>query len=323
MAQNVVSGYASYVNYGYEATYGAGAASNRTFGHGTKVTINRRNNMERIYGLGSRNAASTVAKKYEGTASVEFILSNGSFFRAVLGTVTDGGATPYTHTYTEANTLPSFAIDTGTELGTLDEVSELQGCKVGSMTLTAAVNEVVRVRLECPYKTETLATSGIGSLVAETESPFTFAQGSLQLPSGSTIGNVQSIELTMNNSLEGVWGLGSRIKTAEVEKIREYNLRMTVAFSQVSDFLTKFLGAAGAPVAGTPAAQATLILTFTNGLTLANERSVVITLANIYLDEETLPKDVNEVIKEDVTGWALSGTSIVYSNNTASDDDNP
>jgi hypothetical protein len=321
MAQYVTAGWGAYVNYGYEATFGSGAVSARTFGRGIKITTTRRNTMERIYGLGSRNATANVAKKYEGTASAEFLLSNGSFWRAVLGSVADGGGGPYTHTYTETNIIPSFAIDTGTELGANDEVTELKGCKVMTCTLTAAIDEVVKVRLECPYQTETLATSGIGSQVAEssTAETFTFAQGILQLPSGSTIGNVQSFELTMNNSLEGVWGLGSRIKTASIEKIREYNLRMTVAFSDVTTLLTKFYGASGNPLDGNPASTATLILTFTNGGSGTAERSHVMTLANIYLDENTLPKDVNEVIKEDVTGWALSGTSVVYTDNTSVD----
>jgi hypothetical protein len=49
----------------------------------------------------------------------------------------------------------------------------------------------------------------------------------------------------------------------------------------------------------------------------------VITLANVYLDEESLPKDVNEVLKEDVTGWALSGTSVVWTNATTGDTGSP
>jgi hypothetical protein len=98
---------------------------------------------------------------------------------------------------------------------------------------------------------------------------------------------------------------------------------MTVAFSDVTTLLTKFFGASGNPLDGNPAAQATLVLTFTNGETGSDQRSFVMTFANLYLDEETLPKDVNEVIKEDVGGWSLSCTSIVYSNNTASDDDTP
>lgn len=320
MAQNVTSGYASYVNYGFEATYGIGVSGTRTFGHGAKITLTRRNNMERIYGLGARNPTATVAKKYEGSASMEFVLSNASFFRAMLGQVADGGSGPssYTHTYTETDNVPSFTIASGTALGTTDEVATYVGAKAMSTTLTAAVGELVKVRLECPYKTETLATSGIGSQVAETKDPITFAQGVLQLPSGSTIGNVQTIELTQNHNLEGVWGLGSRLKTAEPGKRREYNIRMTVAFSDVAVLLTKFLGAAGAPATGTPAATATLVLTFTS-----TTDTIVMTFANIYLDEETLPKDVNEITKEDVGGWAHSCTNVVCTNSTQTDAGSP
>ena len=324
MAQNNVSGAYGYVNYGFEATYGAGAVSARTFGHGVKVSFARKNNMERIHSLGQRNAYTTAALKYEGTASIDFVMSNGSFFRAVLGSVADGGAGPYTHTYTEANAPPSFAIDTGSELGTNDEVTELKGCMVNSMTMTATTGDTIKVRLECPYQTETLATSGIGTQVAETFDVFTFAHGALELPTGSTIGEVQSFELTANNNLESVFGLGARQLVTQVAKIRQYDVRMTVTFKDVSQLLQKFYGDTVGPTAvNTPAPSATLKLTFTNGLLTTNLRSIVMTFANIYLNEETLPKDVNEVIKEDVTGWALSCTSVVWNNNTAVDAGTP
>jgi hypothetical protein len=325
MAQNYTSGYASYMNYGYEATYGSVASGTRVFGLGQKVTHTRRNNMERLYGIGARNATTTVAKKYEGSASVEFVLSNPSIFRAIMGAVADGGSGPnsYTHTYTETNILPSFSILTGTEMGTNDAVMALLGCKVGSATITASADEVVKVRLECPYKTETLATSGIGSQVAETFTPYTFAQGLVEWSGGGgSIGVVTSFELTINHSLEGLWGIGSRLKNTDVEKIREYNIKMTVAFNDVTALLTKFLGASGAPVAGTPAAQANIVLTFDSG-SGTGLGSIVITLADVSFDEDTLPKDVNEILKEDVSGWALSGTSIVATNSVQTDEGNP
>jgi len=325
MAQNATSGYASYCNYGYEATYGSAASGTRVFGSGQKITITRKNNMERLYGLGSRNATTAVAKKYEGSVTVEFNLANASWFRAILGTVESAAAgAAYDHTYSEANTLQSFSIVNGTEMGTLDEVSVLLGCKANTATITASVGEIVKCRIEAMYKTETLATSSVVAQVAEDFDTYTFAQGSLQLPSGSTIGDVQSVELTINNNLEMLWGLGSRLATAGVEKAREYNLRMTVAFENTATLLHKFLGATGAPLGtSTPAAQATCLLTFTNGLTDASERSITITLANVYLDTETLPKDVNELTKEDVEGWALSGTSVVWTNATTSDEGDP
>jgi len=319
MAQNYTAGWASYVNYGYETTYGTVAATfPRTFGNGVKITHTRRNNMERVYGLNNRNATVNVAKRYEGTASVEFVLSNASFFRGIMGTVSYLSPS---NTYAESNTISSFSLISATEMGTNDEVATLIGCKVNSATLTASENEVVRVRLECPYKTETLTTTGIGTAVAETYAPYSFAQGIVEYTGGAgSIGVVTSFELTINNNLSGLWGLNSRYKANDVELRREYNIRMTVAFNNVATLLEKFFGHA-APIVATdlaqlnPAAQATVVLTFTQGTgdgSAGNEK-IVVTLTNVYFDEDTLPKSIDEVTKEDVTGWSLSG-GVVWSN---------
>jgi len=321
MAQYPTSGYASYVNYGYEATYGTAVAGTRTFGHGVKITHTRKNNLERIYGLGDRNFSAKATKQFEGTASVEFVMSNASFLRAVLGDVTDGGSGPYTHSYAETNRIPSFTICAGTELGTDDEVVTLKGCKVNTATITAVVNEVAKVRLECLYQNETLATSGIGSQVLEVESPFVFSEGAVKI-GGSTIGNVQSIELTINNSLESLFGLGSRFKTAEVEKQREYNVRMTIAFSDVSVLLEKFFGNSSGPATNDVASAGTLDLTFNNGLSSTDEREIAFSFATLFFDTETLPKSVTDVLKEDVEGFANT-CSVVWTNNTSVDDGSP
>jgi hypothetical protein len=98
---------------------------------------------------------------------------------------------------------------------------------------------------------------------------------------------------------------------------------MNVAFTDTSLLLEKFYGKA-APVAATDLATlnpdgVACVLTFDNGLATTNSRKVVFTFANLYLNEHTLPMDVNEVIKEDVSGYALSCTSIVVTNNQATD----
>jgi hypothetical protein len=333
MAQTISSGAFSYVNYGFETTEGTVAATfPRPFGHGAKITVNRKNNMERIHGLGARNASANVAKKYEGTASVEFMLGAGndtytdggaSWLRAVLGGIpTDGGATPYTHTYIEGNTPSTFSVANAVEMGTTDYVSALIGCRVNSCNITAAVDNIANVKLDVVYRTESMATSGIGSAVAVDEVPLTFAQGVLTV-GGTTVGYVQSIDLTFNNNQEMVWGLGSRYATAGAAKTRAYDIKMSVAFSDVALLLQTFYGKA-ATVAATdlatlnPAGVA-LVLTFDNGATVINKRSIVFTFANFFINEHTLPLDVNEVIKEDVSGYALSCTSVVVSNALATD----
>jgi len=333
MAQSISSGGLSYVNYGIETTEGTVCASfPRPFGHGAKITINRKNNMERVHGLGGRNATANSAKKYEGTATVEFLLGAGqtalahggaSWFRAVMGAVpTDAGAGPYTHTYAESNTQVAMSIAAATELGTADYVSALIGCKVDTCNISAAVDEIAKVKLDVMYRTETMATTGIGSQVVPTEDPLTFAHGTLSV-AGTTVGYVQSVDLTIKNNVEMVWGLGSRYSTASTVKARQYDIKLSVAFSDVSLLLEKFYGKAAAVAATDLAtlnpAGVALVLTFSNGGATTSLRSIAFTFANFYINEHSLPLDVNDVIKEDVTGYALSCTSVVVTNNQATD----
>ena len=98
---------------------------------------------------------------------------------------------------------------------------------------------------------------------------------------------------------------------------------MSVQFTDVSLLLEKFFGKA-ATVAATdlatlnPAGVA-CVLTFDNGLATASSRKIVFTFANLFLDEHSLPLNVADVIKEDVSGWALSCTNVVVSNGQATD----
>jgi hypothetical protein len=324
MSQNPTSGPLSYLNWGFESTYGTAVTAGRTFGHGNKGNISAKNNMERIYGLGNRNATAEVAKKFEISGGAEFMLSHGTFFRAVLGSVADAGAGPYTHTYSEANTVPSMTIIAGAEMGTNDMIYAITGVKINTCTLTAAVGEVAKVKLDWLGKSVSVTTSSIGSQVAPTEDVFTFAHGSLNF-GGSTIANVQNFELTINNSLELVWGLGDRTATAGVEKSREYNIKATYVLSDVTTFMTTFLGDSSSPYVpqSIVPTTASLVLTFTNSAATTSLRSIVITLANIYLDEDSFSLDPAELVKEDVTGHALSCSSIVWTNNTALDNASP
>jgi len=325
MAQNFVAGSSAVLLYGYETTFGTEVTGTNPFGAGVDLSISRKNNLEKVYGVGSRNATTTVAKQYEGSLSLNFALANGNFFFGILGTTpTDSPSGDlYTHTYVEDNTtfnVPSFSVDNSIEMGTNDMVSTYVSCKINSATISANVNDIVKVSLDTIYKTETLATSTKFTNVAETEGVFTFANGTIEIPDGTTIAAVQSFEMTMTNNLEYLWGVGSRLATAGVEKQRDYAFKISAAFNNITTLLTYFLDgtdSATAPDASTPTKQATLILTFTNGAASPNTESIVMTFADIWFDDESLPQNVNDIVKEDVTGHALSCTSVVWTNNTA------
>ncbi len=321
MTQTYTGGGGTIALYGFEdmvgwtAVPGSHTASAETrvpFGQGVEVTMSRTNNAERVFGVGARNATATINKQYGGTMTISGMLSNAYWLLGVLGVNNDAGsAGVWTHTYTEADILPSFTTDLGFDLGTTDFESSVVGCVIGSCTISAAVNEALKFSLDCSFRYENLGTSKSNDIV-DVEPVFTFAHGSIEMPDGSAIAAVQSFELTINNNAEPVYGVGSRFMTGVVAKNREYNFSMTAAFNDYTALLTYFMNGtntATAPVAGNSAAT-TMALTFTN----AEGDILDITLTGVYLNEETLPQSPTEVVKEDVTGWAHACTNVVYTN---------
>ena len=322
MANNYISGAETIALYAYEnpAAWANAAASHQAsdetyvpFGQGVDISITRNNNAERIVGIGARNATATVNKQYSGTLTANGAVSNAWWLLGVLGTNADAGSVgAYTHTYTEANSLPSFTLKAGQELGTTDSESVLVGCRINSLTLTAAVNDALRFSIEAPYRYETLGTT-VSTNISDTEPVFTFAHGSIELPDGTTLAAIQSFELTINNNLESIYGVGSRFLTANVAKNREYNFNCTAAFKDQTALLTYFMNGtntATAPTTGSGTEIATLELTFTN-----DDGDILdINLTGVKINEETLPQNVNEVVKENVTGWARGCTNVIYTN---------
>ena len=322
MTNNYISGANSYALYAYEnPTEWDSAATSHTasdesyvpFGQGIDVSIARNNNAERITGVGARNATASVSKQYSGSATINGALTNAYWLLGILGANADAGTTgAYTHTYTEADRLPSFTLKNGFNVGTTDVQNVLLGCRVNSFTMTAAVNEALKFSMEVPYRYETVGTTLVSD-VADIEPVFTFAHGSIELPDGTVIAAVQSFELTINNNLESIYEVGSRFMSDQVAKNREYNFNITAAFKDYTSLMTRMFngtGTATAPDAGSGTEIATLNLTFTN-----DEGDILdFNFTGISLNEETLPSNVTEVVKENVVGWARGCTNIIYTN---------
>lgn len=274
------------------------------------------NNTERLYGLGARNAQKLVTKRLDVSWNSDFALGNAYFLKAVLGTKgAESGAGPFGRTYSENNTCPSITIRNAFNLDT-DSEHDLLGAKVNSMALSCNVGEIARCRLEGfakeLVKTSTLSATSSG----DTEDPLIFSGASIKL--GSTTGlDIQSFELTIGNNMEYLFGLGSRFATKGVEKAREYSFRINEAYESDTENLDNFLGS-NTQSQTSPANLTALVATFTNGLTGTNQRTLQATFSNIQLPTYDYTLDINEIIKEDVTYWALSCGGMTYTNNSSS-----
>jgi hypothetical protein len=138
-------------------------------------------------------------------------------------------------------------------------------------------------------------------------------------------GTVQSYELTIDNNLEMLFGVGSRLGQERVNKARHYNFRMTYALISVSnsaDVFENFLGDTATPwiPATGNITGVGLVLTLTNGGLTTALRSMVFTFtaAKTFLNSSSMVFDPNEILKDDVEGWAESISTIVYTDNTNS-----
>ncbi len=82
------SGSLASVNYGFEETafQTKSAAINKTFGQGAKISgLERNNNLAIIYGLGDREAAANQELIFQGSFSVETVMSDPWVFQSFLG----------------------------------------------------------------------------------------------------------------------------------------------------------------------------------------------------------------------------------------------
>jgi hypothetical protein len=324
---SIGTSYGAYHLFGWETVaYGTQALSiNKVLGDGCNLSLSENNNLEVINALGSRNATSIVAKQYDGKLTSTFICGNFWWLRGVLGAApTKAGVGPYTYTWTAANggisdSIQSFTMDIYQNLDT-DKMSELLGCRINSATITCAKNEIVKANIDVIYKNLAESSPAFSTASFDAEEPFVFYQGSFQAPNGTTHADMQSMEITIENNLEGVNSLGSRFISDLVPKQRGIKGKISLMFEDYSKIWQLFHGNSAGPQATSgPSATATCTITLTNGGASTALRSLVIILANLQFDSHDINFAPGELLVEDVPFTAESITSVVWTNNSSSE----
>ena len=130
----MVSGALASVNYGYEtvAFQTKSGSINKTFGLGSKITgLERNNNLAIIYGLGDREAAVNQELMFQGSFSVETVMSDPWAFQAFLGDYfasADSSTGKQTTTLTGSHALGATQLTVVSSTGFVDtEVIHIAG----------------------------------------------------------------------------------------------------------------------------------------------------------------------------------------------------
>jgi hypothetical protein len=294
---------------------------NGVFGHGTKITsLERSNGVQRIFGLGSRAQQVNLETIFSGSISVEYVLSNPYSFMAALGKTATTGPdvnSLYTHTFTEQDTLPTYAIKNNQELGTTDAQSVLLGAVMTNKTLTCSVGDPVVCSDDFVYATELFSTTAFVAQIQETLNIYSFAHGTFALPDGTTVANVQNCEIGISENADMIYGLGARTGATHVDKQREYTVRASVYMTDPAKFWRYvYAGGSGTPATGTaPTTMVeipSLTLTLDNGGAAGAQRQIKLAFTNVMMDTHSMPQDIGAPIIEDATLFprGLSVTAI-------------
>lgn len=214
--------------YGLETGFGTGGTANKSFGFDAKLTtIEIRNNMERVYVIGSRLPVALVAKRFEGAWGVDSILTF------------DGSRPDWVDAIIKSdNTAATLLIEAGFT-GNTRVLRTLRGCVVTRASIEVRQNEVARYRLDGMYSTETVSNPTSISPVTTSGVPLTFVEGKVFI-GGTEVLMVESASVDITTGNEVVWTLGSRMARDYYYRAMEVDCRFT-AYARDDDFVRRAL----------------------------------------------------------------------------------
>lgn len=323
MAISYYKGHDSYVIYGEETSYGAGAtpASGNQFGKVQNFTLNMSNNMFKVRGLGEgRNIQNSVTGPFDVNGSVEAFVNDFTVFQYLVGERQGAGtvADPYELAEREnvgysAGEIPSLELEVGSEGGSNDDVTTVTGVVLTSATITANQGELVSSTFDWVGRTVSNSTTLI-SFSPSTNKPFVFHEGSVQFDSDTL--DVMSASVTIENALKTDHReLGDRFIKQPTTDVRNYTFSITVRkkFDDNAGVLSStelrdvFYGNTNSPATSGTITAKQFQLQFSEGAG-TGDRVVQIDLENAFVDSwsEPIPLE-GGVIEVTIEGYGHAG----------------
>lgn len=265
---------------GFNATPNDSTA--KTFGYDASLTSwdGSRNAVE-LFEPNDRTVAKYIRQQFSGSFSVDFVVGNPWWHRAVLATpTTSGTSAPYTHTY-DGQDPSSFQIITANTRS--DEEWILHGCWVESADISISVPGNVEISLNGAYaELEETQPTSLETQPTTNQEVLTFVEGTLKIAS-TTQRLIQNLSLSIQNQTDPVLELGSETPVDFSPK----NLTLSVDNAQThddqsDDELERFLGSTG--TLSSPS-EDSMTITLDNGKSGSNKHLIKYDLTSAFPDE--------------------------------------
>lgn len=241
-------------------------------------------------------------EKDAGNVSAPFFPSNGAHYLVyAIGTDVVGGSGPYTHTISESNTLSSMTIEKN--IGNSQSL-QFAGCRIGKYTLKAQTgNNEANFTAEVTAQSAAILSSP-SAIVVTNESPFVFAEVTVQWNS-FTYANLTNFTIEIDNGLKPTYTFN---QSHQLQFLTPNSLHVSGSFDAVYDSLNDtnygfFTFASVSKIAAS--------LTFTLAHT-SPAYGVVITCPKVVLSKTDQQVKVNDVVMETINFEAqydLGGTN--------------
>ncbi|KKM21465.1 hypothetical protein LCGC14_1635150 [marine sediment metagenome] len=314
------------VMYAAEAVYGtAVSVTTPLAGKTATVTLNMAHNLGRTVGLGEGRNQNTTSPTYGGfdvAGTIEWEVGDLDVLQFCVGPITGSGtgASPFILNEAAAigfttDDIKSFSMEVAANEAT-DFGYLLQGCVIGTVTLTAAVGDKLRGSFDFTAQTCS-QLSAVTTYTPSTVTPWVFQQGDILWgTTPSSIAKVAQIGITLNNNLQLYRSIGSRFIEQPEPGERKYDfttvLRMTelIATTVATDFLGGLSPATGVDSA-VPQNNNELQLQFAEG-NASTDRHMTIQLDECYLEAQSMPFEMG--------GGILEGTYNGFANKAKAND---
>ena len=268
MTDEIYHGREVSILYDVETTAGTAVVPSREMFFSATATASETKNVVVKHGQGT--AAPKLAEgKYEVSGSISGSLQHAEILEYIIGTPSDAGSAPTTHTISSpSESVSPLTIQYGLD-GTASQSATYAGCYINNLEITAATDDVAQIKVD--WVGMTVASAGsVVSAVVSTDNLFSMKEASLTI--GSAIACIENASFKFTRGAEVSHGIGSLTACALKSGNWEVEVSFTGKLINTTEY-QRFLGGTS-PDAST---AATVVLKFDNGETGADEREITLT----------------------------------------------
>lgn len=177
------------------------------------------------------------------TGTLDYFPQDFRMLKFALGLNTDAGSpSPFTHTYTEANSddlipetsgatrLPTFTLEDAQVTATgKNFVRTYAGCMVDSLSIAFSESNILSNSISYVAQSRVFSSGAKTAVTALTTEPFKFQHVAIDIPSGTRVANLKEGAFTLNNNLDPQHYVNASRNIGTPEALnRDYEVSLTL-----------------------------------------------------------------------------------------------